>query len=611
MGQIMRFASQRSTNVLINNYLGNISTIDGTSNYLQMEHRTDLADKFRSATMEYNPNLLQTIPANNLQDLQKQQEYLSALDDIQSKKISLQNCQSNKTSILQDDLKAAQDKLRTLEKNYLKELQNTQKLDYTAESGLNDQKDWRRTHYDRIKHMLPPERRRLAHSMVQRLHPRSQDWVSALKDAVHLRTTEYPVAFQDNLRPINGCCPATLCQRSMQRYALYLRNSDKVTNRVNSIALNKQWSHVYHCLADELNAKFGYSEFCLLCSNWLTSEVTWKEHCKNHFLESRIPLRCDPVTYRYGTACAGYCPVHLSDTSLAAHKRLKQYYVLSNWERHVTKCISRFITTQAKGKLSPVTWCCPHLLCEKEQYTSENDLWNHLQDIHSIKSLSNGDGVKVKDRLKTGEFNKKFVNKFVSNESNELTSSDIPYDYSDFDSTASTVCGHTQNSVPSDEDTLDDYKPWDSPATIGELKIDYDNMSTCSEQSDDNMSSCSEQSDDETHGVNKIIGQWIAGRKTLYLVEWTVGGISWQPKQDILDQDLISSFQKEYRGFKDSIEILRTREKKGGVEYYIRFLNYVGVHADSEWWVPEQAVHPELHIDHGLGKREGKLTKKH
>jgi hypothetical protein len=65
----LRFASQKNTHVLVNKYLGNISTIGGAGSFLGMELRTDLAEDFRSATMGRNPDLRFSLPIKAEEEL--------------------------------------------------------------------------------------------------------------------------------------------------------------------------------------------------------------------------------------------------------------------------------------------------------------------------------------------------------------------------------------------------------------------------------------------------------------------------------------------------------------------------------------------------------------
>ncbi|KAK3984490.1 hypothetical protein QBC44DRAFT_336862 [Cladorrhinum sp. PSN332] len=82
LGQVLRFASQHNTHVLVNHYLGNVSSIDGAASYLGMELRTDLAEDFLSATMKRNPGLSQTLPASEEEELKRSAEYISLESQI-------------------------------------------------------------------------------------------------------------------------------------------------------------------------------------------------------------------------------------------------------------------------------------------------------------------------------------------------------------------------------------------------------------------------------------------------------------------------------------------------------------------------------------------------
>lgn len=64
--------------------------------------------------------------------------------------------------------------------------------------------------------MLLEQRIRLIDVMKKPLVPRSEEWVSALRDLVMLRKTSLQLAFQDGLRPNDGGCPS--CETSMNEY---------------------------------------------------------------------------------------------------------------------------------------------------------------------------------------------------------------------------------------------------------------------------------------------------------------------------------------------------------------------------------------------------------
>jgi hypothetical protein len=197
-----------------------MSTIDGTANYLRMEHRTDLTDGFRSNTMSYNPGLIQSLPPEDQKRLESSPEYQSTNNSIAGIKLSLKEPASkDEKKDLRRQLKGYQNVLRAFRRKKLRELQICQKVNYEPMESLDDQWDERRSKFNRFKHMLSDERIRLAKIITEPVSPRSDKWVSALKDLVVLRTTTSPVAFQEVLRPIDGRCPVHSCQKRMAEYA--------------------------------------------------------------------------------------------------------------------------------------------------------------------------------------------------------------------------------------------------------------------------------------------------------------------------------------------------------------------------------------------------------
>lgn len=123
--------------------------------------------------------------------------------------------------------------------------------------------------------------------------------------------------------------------------------------------------------------------FCFQCSTWVTSEIDWERHCQDHLDRLEIPLRCDPVTFRYASACAGYCPCCLGDSILSTTERMRQFPNRALWLRHVEKHLLDIDFSK------PVP--CPHPSCIKPfLFQSRQDLLEHLQDCHSIPISSSG-----------------------------------------------------------------------------------------------------------------------------------------------------------------------------------------------------------------------------
>jgi hypothetical protein len=89
-------------------------------------------------------------------------------------------------------------------------------MEYPTDREAHEQSDWHRGHLSRILHMMP-ERKRLFHTLSLTVPLRSPEGISALRDLITLRTSDYSVAFQDVLRPVDGRCPVPSCRMEMER----------------------------------------------------------------------------------------------------------------------------------------------------------------------------------------------------------------------------------------------------------------------------------------------------------------------------------------------------------------------------------------------------------
>lgn len=202
--------------MLINKYLGSVSTVDGAGSYLGMELRTDLAEDFRSASVGRNPDLRFSLPAKEAEELRKSPTYLSLTKKINNINLEIETSTSPKAQTeLELRRKVAYKERRLLENNKLKEFQASQKVVYETDRKDYEQSDWRHNHFSRISHMLPEERVRLASTLQMRAWPRSPEWISALRDLISLRSNDYSVAYQKELRPIQGRCPVAACRNDL------------------------------------------------------------------------------------------------------------------------------------------------------------------------------------------------------------------------------------------------------------------------------------------------------------------------------------------------------------------------------------------------------------
>ncbi|PWI64678.1 hypothetical protein PCL_08687 [Purpureocillium lilacinum] len=288
LGQVLRFASQHNTGVLVDHYLGNISTVDGAGTYLKMRQRTDLAEDFRSATMRWNPNLPLSLSARDREELCDSADYKVVTQRIEELNVRISEAT---TTDEKDHLKAQRstESITNRVKNRInsktgpwRQKGELPQINYEPSKEPHQQQDWRRSHFRRISHMLPPERLRLAETMVLRAPPRSPEWVCALKDLVALRRDDNSTAYQAVMRPINGHCAVPSCGRTMA-----------------SIPAARRWEHVYKCHESHYKQKAGFAKFCFQCSTWVERMEEWTHHCQTHIDKDDIPFRCDLVVFRH------------------------------------------------------------------------------------------------------------------------------------------------------------------------------------------------------------------------------------------------------------------------------------------------------------------------
>jgi hypothetical protein len=106
----------------------------------------------------------------------------------------------------------------------------------------------------------------------------------------------------------------------------------------------------------------------------------------------------------------------------------------------------------------------------------------------------------------------------------------------------------------------------------------------------------------QEHTIDRIIlERW--GRN-MFLVQWSDGSSTWAHREDVSDQDL-EDFEKDYKGFRLGVEVLRTRRRSsGGAEYRMRWKGRP--HAE-DWWVKEKLMSPEMIDKHKpAGRRRAK-----
>ncbi|KAK2590414.1 hypothetical protein QQS21_011901 [Conoideocrella luteorostrata] len=243
IGQVIKFASQKSLNVLVDSYFGSISTIDGAAMYQGLQPRKDLADDFRSATMKYNPGLKFSLPSENNHILRGSPEYLGVMKEISmlDEAIVESNCPEEKAKYIAQRHSFIKKRTK-LRNKCLRDFQIGQDIDYDIQKEPFQQTDKNKDHYERIEHMLPPERMRLMESMGVSTSPRTDLWKEAIQDLIACRNTKRNVYFQQCMEPLNGKCAVPSCQQIMD-----------------SLPAKKQWEHVYHCFETYYMEMYGFA----------------------------------------------------------------------------------------------------------------------------------------------------------------------------------------------------------------------------------------------------------------------------------------------------------------------------------------------------------------
>ncbi|EFY94585.2 carbonic anhydrase [Metarhizium robertsii ARSEF 23] len=639
LASILKFASQNNTNVLVNKYLGTVCSIDGVATYQGLPPRNDLAEDFLSATMRWNPDLAFRLPSKRTEEIKDSTEYCSMTEeiDILTQRIAA-NSEGNAT-VLRAQRTTLYNKRNSLIKNELRKLQLQQKVDYETDKAPYDETDWHKGHFNRIKHMLPPERLRLATTMMAQASPRSQTWIQAIEDLICLRNSDCKVAYQRGLQPVDGFCPISSCRQE-----------------ISSLPVEKRWNHIYRCYRALYTGLHCFAQFCFMCNEWVTSKFEWLNHCEAHIETNNVPFRYDPVTFRYATACAGYCPVCIWKTDLPADERLKQYTDRSAWRRHISRCILSYM----KHQDDQPNLKCPDERCPKA-FPARQALWHHLDDVHSIPTISHHDMSKgdtlpfnqenprrdhirlIKhssppeiSSLRISPERQSWTDELINDSSSQFSKRDsCIWDAESIcaaDTPLSEVyCDVNEIDMKDEEHSLSEAD--DPPISFGiEREILIDPMLLCEHhtglavQPPSTMSSSfgvdgsghresepevsgnateHELAHDNQYFVDRLLGKWRHRGKVWFYLRWNDGSYGFEEEVDI-NEDLRKDFEtKAFTGFHEGAHVKRVRERNGKTSYLTGFLGCM-----EEWELPEQALHPDLVARHKPAKKSKGKSKR-
>jgi hypothetical protein len=88
---VLKFALQKSSRVLGNYYLYDLTIVNGALCYLGIKPRTDLTEDFRTAKIRRNPDIGQSLPFNIRDELQQRDEYVLITKEIKKLKHQIKN----------------------------------------------------------------------------------------------------------------------------------------------------------------------------------------------------------------------------------------------------------------------------------------------------------------------------------------------------------------------------------------------------------------------------------------------------------------------------------------------------------------------------------------
>lgn len=406
---------------------------------------------------------------------------------------------------------------------------------------------------------------------------------------------------------------------------------------------------MYRCYGTLYTGLHGFAQFCFICSEWVTNNFEWVNHCAAHIETKNVPFRYDPVTFRYATACAGYCPVCIWKTNLPADERLKQYTDRSAWKRHISRCISSY--TQYQDEQTNLK--CPDERCPTV-FPDRAALWHHLDDVHSIPTISPQDMYKtdmlpfnpenpqhdhirfIKNSsplevscLRTSPERQCGTDEGITDSSSQLSTTDSCIWEEDSIYAAETPPSEVHFEV--DEMDMKDEgcalsEADDIPTVFGiEKEIAIDPMLLSKHPTDLEVQTPStisssfevdgcghqkggaeilgkatenELAHDNQYFVDRLLGKWCHRGKVWFYLRWNDGSYGFEEEVDI-NEDLRKDFEtKAFTGFHEGAHVKRVRVRNGKTSYLTGFLGCM-----EEWELPVQALHPDLVARHKPTKR--------
>ncbi|KAL8396616.1 hypothetical protein RB594_003623 [Gaeumannomyces avenae] len=357
--QRMKHAGQKDPSTYNNHYQPNNSGTDGQGSYFGLDVRGLVSDLFRGLTVERNPQLSQSLPAEKQEALRTSPEITAIEEELATlRRRRGPDATSRRRQLYTEKRKLADRELRQWRK--------TQSHRPSTTKEENDPPCYHRSIFNRTKFLMP-ERDRLASSLFETDTLRSPTGLGALRDMIALCEANAEVEFRPGLEPEKCRCADSTRRRKAPRSAHAGIDTQSTYD----------WRHVYNCFKKACN---GAAELCFLCNEWVFGELQWSDHCRSHLAcPEELPAQCDPLVYGGVLATAGYCVFCMADKSLAPEARLRQFLDRGPWKDHVHGHYERYIQTVDDEK--SVT--CPHpgIRCNTA-FDSVKHLKFHLLDAH-------------------------------------------------------------------------------------------------------------------------------------------------------------------------------------------------------------------------------------
>ena len=298
-------------------------TIDGAANFLGLEAREDVLEVSQQLNIPYIPNLLQSLPAKKLYELQQTQEYKGLVEQIESET-------SNKTL---NKLKRQLESLKLEELKWLR-----------TEQNFGDAPGYEHEIYSRVRFMFSAERLRLEFNLFEEAELRSDVGIQTVLDLVAYYLQPREVMFRPGLEPSKCSCSKPRAY---------------------------DWRHIYECHQTSQSSVHGFAEFCFLCNFWVYNEEDWENHCQSHTDDlENFPVWGDPLMYDGVLAAAGFCECCLINPRLPASQRMRQWTWRHTWAEHYMEHFS-----------DP----CGGKRCRHRSFDSVLEFKFHLYDHHGVR----------------------------------------------------------------------------------------------------------------------------------------------------------------------------------------------------------------------------------